>query len=125
MKTFSYFQKKHSHQMSLKEIGSLKAGKDLLTRLLIVARTQKVDLREILTHCLLQIPSSLSNSNSNSSLQYNTKAALFHYLQEKFPDMKMIKIPQNTVLILDSMAIIQQLAGHVPAMFGGSQYLYL
>ena len=28
-----------------------------------------------------------------------------------------IKIPQNAALILDGMAIIQQLADHVPAMF--------
>ena len=29
-----------------------------------------------------------------------------------------IKIPQNTALILDSIAIIQQLANYVPAIFG-------
>ena len=97
MKTFCYLQTKHPHQKSMKETDCLKADKDLLTRLLIVARTWTVDLGEILTHFLLQFPSSLSNSDV--SLQYTNKAALFHYLQEKFPDMKIIKIPQNTALI--------------------------
>ena len=32
--------------------------------------------------------------------------------------MKIIEIPQNTALILDGMAIIQQLTEHVPAMYG-------
>ena len=32
--------------------------------------------------------------------------------------MKIIKIPQNTALILDGMAIIQQLVDHVSAIFG-------
>ena len=44
MKTFSYLQKKHPHQKNIKEKDSLKADKYLLTRLLRVARTQKVDL---------------------------------------------------------------------------------
>ena len=115
MKTFCYLQKKHPHQKSMKETDFLKADKNL-TRLLIVARTRKVDLSEILTHCLSQFTSCLSNSNG--PLQYNNKAALFHYLQAKFPDMRIIKIPQKTTLILNGMAIIQQLAGHVPATFG-------
>ena len=53
-----------------------------------------------------------------------TKLFCFHYLQAKFPDMKIIKIPQNTVLILDGMKIIQQLADHVPATFG-EQSIYI
>ena len=32
--------------------------------------------------------------------------------------MRIIKIPQNTALILDGMAIIQQLGDHVPVVFG-------
>ena len=83
----------------MKETNSLKADKDLLTRLLIVARTRKVDLGEILTHCLLQFPSSLSNSDG--SLLCNNKAALFHYLQATFPDLNILEILQNTALFLD------------------------
>ena len=116
MKTFIDLQQKHQPQKIMKETNSLKADKDLHTRLLIVARTRKVDLGEILTHYLSQSPSNLSNNDG--SLQYSNKAGLFHYLQAKFSDMKMIKIPQNTALILDGMAIIQLLANHVPAKFG-------
>ena len=100
----------------MKETDCLKVDKDLLSRLLIVARTWKVDLGEILTHCLSQFPSSLRSSNG--SLQWTNKAALFHYLHTKFPDMKIIKIPQNTALNLYCMAITQQQADHLPAMFG-------
>ena len=95
----------------MKETDCLKEDEDLLTRFLIVAKTRKVDLGEILPHCLLQFPFSLSSSDG--SLQRTKKAALFHYLQAKFPDMKIIKIP---ALILDGMAIIQ-LLDHVPAIF--------
>ena len=116
MKTFCYLQTKHPHQKSMKETDSLKADKDLLTRLLIVARTRKVDFKETLTHCLSQFPFNLGNSNG--SLQCNNKAALFPYLQAKLPDMKVIKIPQNTAQILDGRAIIQQFVDHVPTTFG-------
>ena len=114
MKTFCYLQKKHPYKKSMKETDCMKADKDILTKNLIVARTRKVDLGEILIHCLLQFPSSLSNSDD--SLQDINKAALSHYLQAKFSDMK-IKTPQNTTQILNGMAIIQQLAYHVRAMF--------
>ena len=110
MKTFSYLQKKYPDQKSMKETDCLKVDKDLLTR------TPKVELGEILTHCLSQFPSSLSNSED--SLQYTNKAALFHYFEANFPDMKIIKIPQNTALILDGMAIIPQLADHIAETFG-------
>ena len=79
MKTFNYLQKKHSHQKSMKETDCLKVDKDLLTRFLIVAITRKVDLGEILSHCLSQFTSSLSNSDG--SLQHTNKSALFHYIQ--------------------------------------------
>ena len=101
IKTFIYLQKKHPYQKGMKETDCVKADKYFLS---IVARTQKVDLGEILTHCLSQFPSSLSNIDC--SLQHTSKAALFLYLQVKFPDMKIIKIPQKTALILDGMAII-------------------
>ena len=100
----------------MKETDSFKADKDLLTRLPLVARTWRFDYGEILTHCLLQFLSSLSNRDS--SLLRTNKASLLNYLQAKFPDIKIIKIPQNTTLILDGIAIIQQLADHVPATFG-------
>ena len=114
-RTFSYLQKKYLHQKSIKETDFLKIDKDLLTRFLIVTRTRKVDLGEILTHCLSQFSSSLSNSDG--SLQRINKAVLFHNLQAKFPDMKIIKIPQNTALVLDGQTIIQQLEDHIPATF--------
>ena len=114
MKTFCYLQKKDPHPKNMKETDCLKADKDLLTWLLIV-RTRKVDIGEILTHFLSQFSSSLNNSDD--FLQYTNKAALFHYLLAKFPNMK-IKIPQNTALILDDMAINQLLADHIPATFG-------
>ena len=41
------------------------------------------------------------------SLECSNKAALFHYLQAKFPDTKIIKSPRNTALILDGMEKIQ------------------
>ena len=77
MKTLSYLQKKHPHQKSMKETDCLKVDKDLLTKFLVVARSGKVDLGEILTHCLSQFPSILNNSDG--SLQRTNKSALFHY----------------------------------------------
>ena len=77
LKTFSYFQTKHPHQKSMKETNSLKADKDL-TKFLIVAKTQKVDLGENLMHCLSQFLFSLSNSEG--SLHHTNKATLFYYL---------------------------------------------
>ena len=50
MKTFSYLEKEHSHQKSMNETNCLKAVKDITK--LIVARTWKVALGEILTTCL-------------------------------------------------------------------------
>ena len=97
MKNFSYLQKKHTYQKSMRETNYLKKYKDLLRSVLIVARIRKVDPGEILTHCLSQFTSSLSNRDG--SPPRTNKAALFHYLQAKFPDMKMIKIPQITALI--------------------------
>lgn len=116
LKTFNSVQKQRLHQQHTHETDRLKADKDLMTRLLIVARNRKVDLKELLTHCLSQFPCSLSNSDG--SLQRTNKVTVLHHLEVKFPEMLVTDIPQDAALILDGMAIIQQLADKVPATFG-------
>ena len=78
MKTFSYLLKKRPQKKNMKETDCLKADKYLFTRFLIVARTQKVDLGEILTLCLSQFPFSLSNNDG--SLQRTKKVDISHCL---------------------------------------------
>jgi CRISPR/Cas system CSM-associated protein Csm2 small subunit len=116
LKTFSSLQRQRSQQKHVQEADQLKADKDLMTRLLIVARNRKVDIQELLTHSLSQFPCSLSTSDG--SLQRTNKAALLHHMEAKFPDMLVTSVPKNGALILDGMAVIQQLADKIPATFG-------
>ena len=57
----------------------MRMGKELMTRLLLVARDRELDLKDLLSHNLTQFPPSISCSDG--SLQRTTKAALLHFFE--------------------------------------------
>ena len=94
----------------------LKVSRDLLSRVLLVARDRNLDLRELLAHNLTQYPPSLSCSGG--SIQRTTKSSLMHYFEAQVQGSRVQQPPSGGAIIIDGMALIQELADKVPPTLG-------
>eukprot|EP00794_Sanderia_malayensis_P012433 gene12433-13718_t len=92
-----------------KEI-SLKTSRDFFARLLVIAKSRDVILREVLSYSLGVYP--LSLSTPSGSLVKTTKSKLFEIVENLAdkPEVYM-KAFQENVLIVDAMAILQTAKG--------------
>ena len=61
-----------------------KVGKDIISRLLVVARDRQLDLKELLFHNLAEYPPSISGSNG--ALQRTNKSSLLHFFTAQVPE---------------------------------------
>ena len=87
-----------------------------MTRLLLVARDRNLNLTEFLSHNLTQFPSSLCGSHG--TMQWTTKASLLHYFECRHPESRVEHPPPGRDLIINGMALIQEVADRIPATFG-------
>ena len=88
------------------------ADKDLFGRLMIVANARQINLMEVLSYELSPIPCSLSHQDGN--LRKNTKSHLAGIIEKLVTVVNQLQpSPENTVYILDGMAVIQMIkSGH-------------
>lgn len=114
LKNFSSSSKGPS--VSQKETNRMKQDQNLITRLLLVARERKLDRDMLLSSNLSPFPPSISTADGE--LVHNSKSKMLHHLASKYPSAIQSSSPTEAVLILDGMAVIQQLAGRVPKTFG-------
>lgn len=88
---------------------SLKASRQLLTRLLFVAKVQNLDLQNLMKYSLNPLP--IAISNYDGTIAKTNKAALFHFIEanENIHLLSKKDIPTGSALIIDGMSILQQL----------------
>ena len=121
LKTFSSDMKRLSVPTSKGKEVSLRSSRNLCARLLLLASSRSIDMREVLCYQLGPYP--LSLATIDGSRTKTVKASLMHLLEEQAPECVVNKVPANSALIIDAMALLQ--ATRVPSTFGEISHVLL
>ena len=116
IKTFSSANKK-IHVKSSDKLVTVNADRDLFGRLLIVSNTRQISLKDVLSFELSPVPYSLANADG--SLRKGTKSVLSSLLEKDVNVVQQLTaLPNPTVVIMDSIAIIQMSKSAGTSTFG-------
>lgn len=96
-----------------KKVYELKSSRDLIGRLLYLAVTDDIDLREIFTYPLTPVP--LSLGNFDGSMNKTPKSSLLKMLETKVETTNPANID---VLVIDVMFLVREM-GNLPMNFQG------
>ena len=107
LKTFSSMSKGITSKNSSGDACSIKNDRDLFARLLI-GKSQNIDTQELLSYAFKQAP--LPFANINSSMVKTDKSKLMHAIEDSVTNPVVSEVPvPNNALVVDSMALLQQL----------------
>jgi hypothetical protein len=81
--------------------------------MLLIARSRKVDMKEVLQYSLRPFPLPLADGN----LVKTAKSKLLHLIENRSTDYLVDRIEGDKFLILDAMAILQTIK-IIPSTFG-------
>ena len=84
---------------------SIRAGRDLLGRLLVIREKRGIETKELLRYSLCPITWSLANING--TIYKTDQSKLLHNFEKKIPHLK--EIPNQSARYYDGMVLIQQL----------------
>ena len=110
--TFSEAKKKTRVRAAGRDV-IIKADRNLFARLLVIAKSRQIDMREVLTHELGPMPWSLASADG--SLAKTNKANLCKLLETGVDYLPSLP-PTTSVVIIDAMALLQTL-GRIPDKF--------
>ena len=116
LKTFASIRKPISITVKSKE-KSITADRNLFARLVIIAKSRDVDLRNLFQYELTAVP--LSLSKLNGSLNRSPKSLLLTELEknaEVLPDLPRAEV--SSTWIVDGMVVIQMVRGGKAKTFG-------
>lgn len=116
LRTFSSMSKVISTKNSNGSNCSLKNDRDLFARLLLIARSRDIDMQQLLSYALKSAP--LPLANFNGSMVKTDKAKLMHAIEESVPDPVVTQVPALNALLVDAMALLQQLTKLDAKTFG-------
>jgi hypothetical protein len=106
LKTFSSMSKGITSKNSSGAACSIKNDRDLFARLLI-GKSQNIDTQELLSYAFKQAP--LPFANINGSMVKTDKAKLMHAIEDSVTNPVVSEVPVPNALVVDSMALLQQL----------------
>ena len=115
LKTFSQMSTKVNSKNGKGDIVAIKNSKRLFAKMLLIARSRDVDMKEVLQYSLR--PFSLPLAASDGNLVKTVKSKLLHFIENRTADYLVDMIEGNRVLILDAMAILQTIKT-IPPTFG-------
>ena len=107
LKTFSSMSKGIASKNSSGANCSLKNNRDLFARLLLIGKSRNIDTQELLSYALKSAP--LPFANINGSMVKTDKAKLMHAIEESVPNPIVSEVPAPNALVVDAMALLQQL----------------
>lgn len=115
LKTFSSMAKKVKITSKSGVDATLRSNRNLFARMLLLAQSRDIDMKEVLSYCLGPFPLSLS---TEMGLMHKTaKSKLMGLLESTTVDPCVERVPEENTLIIDGMAIIQAMT-NPPATFG-------
>ncbi|CAH3141995.1 unnamed protein product, partial [Porites evermanni] len=119
IKTFASTKKKITLKSTNEKVISIDADRNLFGRLLIVANSREVNLRDVLAYELSPVP--LSLAHCDGSLRKTTKSVLMSVLEEKVRVSARLPVePQDTksIHLIDGMAVVQTMKSGNASTFG-------
>ena len=110
LQTFSSAKKSTVKDSKGKEI-TVKMNRHFLARLLILAKSRQIDMKEVLSYSLGIYP--LSLATATGSIVKTVKSKLFEILESEACDSEVdISSQINNALIVDAMAVLQAIKGN-------------
>ena len=93
---------------------ALTASNKLLSRLLTISQVENLDLRDIVSYALTDVPQAFGNLDG--SMTKTNKAAMMHEIAKSVPNLNTDSVPVPHAMIVDAGAILHQLR-QIPASF--------
>ena len=117
LKTFTSLSTKVHRKNKKGEIVALKNSKNLFAKMLLIAKTRELDMKNVLKYSLRPFPSPLATLEG--SLVKTVKAKLLGAIEEEIddPDLYPERIDGEKALIIDAMAVLQTV-NVLPNTFG-------
>ena len=116
LKTFSSMSKGIASKNSSGAACSLKNDRNLFARLLLIGESRNIDTQELLSYALKPAP--LTFANINGSMVKTDKAKLIHAIEDSVTNPVVSEVPAPNALVVDSMALLQQLTKCEVKTFG-------
>lgn len=104
LKTFTQLSKTKKVAKSKGDEMILRADRNLFARMILVAESRQLHMRDVLEHPLAPLPSSLALSNE--LLRKTNKAQLSRELEKLVQPTEQVPVP--TVYLIDGMALFQK-----------------
>ena len=79
----------------------------MFARLLLIGKSRNIDTQELLSYALKS--ASLPFANINVGMVKTDKAKLMHAIEESAPNPVVSEVPTPNALVVDAMALLQQL----------------
>ena len=118
LKTFTDSHSKPKAKTSSKQVLT---ERSMFARMIVVARSRSIDLKDVLSYPLSTVPACLSSTDL-TSLSKTSKAALLHTLEKEEALVSAEDIHQisQSAVMVDAMAVLQAIpATQLPNTFGG------
>ena len=115
LKTFSSMAKKVKVTAKGGGVAMLQANRNLFARMLLLAQSRNVDMKEVLSFPLGPFP--LSLSTEMGTLHKTQKSKFLRLIESTSQEAISPSVPQENALIVDGMAMIQSVK-NLPSSFG-------
>ena len=122
LKTFSSMSKKTKAKDSKGKLTELNNSKNLFAKMIMVAKSRDLDLKEVFKYSLRPIP--LSIASFDGGLMKTVKAKLMHAVEEEVSDLYVDRCEGNSAVLIDGMAFLQTISS-IPLTFGELSTLIL
>ena len=114
LKTFGTQSETMNVKNTKNEIVAIKSTKDLFAKLVLLAKSRDIDMKEVLKYTLRPFPSPLSLYDG--SMVKTQKSKLLEIIEKKSNVDCIVSIPERSCLVIDAMAMLQVLK-NVPNNF--------
>ena len=122
LKTFSSMSKKTKAKDSKGKLTELNNSKNLFAKMIMIAKSRDLDLKEVFKYSLRPIP--LSITSFDGGLMKTVKAKLMHAVEEEVSDLYVDRCEGNSAVLIDGMALLQTISS-IPLTFGELSTLIL
>ena len=107
LKTFGTQSETMNVKNTKNEIVAIKSTKDLFAKLVLLAKSRDIDMKEVLKYTLRPFPSPLSLYDG--SMVKTQKSKLLEIIEKKSNVDCIVSIPERSCLVINAMAMLQML----------------
>lgn len=118
-------EKKKKNNSIADKLAAVDADRELFSRIVVVARTRDISLKDIFAHELSSVPQSIAQVDG--TLRKAAKSALLTEIEKEISAQSSLPEIASTTRVIDGMAILQMVGNKDVATFGqlGNKLLHL